>query len=101
MPGPVSCKFGSCSLFDARAERTDMLPVDFPTASFLEETLAGMFGAPGNGPASKTWSRLQAAIMQESAVQCCTALTWVVLGQLFQIVEPHCMTVIKQATREV
>jgi len=74
-----------------------MLPVDFPTASFLEETLAGMFGAPGNGPASKTWSRLQAAIMQESAVQCCTALTWVVLGQLFQIVEPNCMTVIKQA----
>lgn len=96
LPGPVSCKFGSCSLFDVRVETVDALPVEFPTASFLDETLAGMLGAPGNGPASKNWLRLQAVVIQDSAAQCCTALTWVVLGHLFQVVEPHCMSTLKQ-----
>eukprot|EP00913_Durusdinium_trenchii_P032384 g30321.t1 len=76
-PHPVSCKFGSCSLFDAKAENADSLPLEFPAGSFLEETLAGILGAPDRGVCSKSWTRLQAAVGKtDCAKQCCAHLAW-------------------------
>mmetsp|Transcript_27878 Transcript_27878/g.64770 ORF Transcript_27878/g.64770 Transcript_27878/m.64770 type:complete len:717 (+) Transcript_27878:21-2171(+) len=92
------CKFGSCSLFDAKVVDVECMPFSFPAAQFLEETLAGMFGAPHVAtPASKNWSRLQAATQTPSAQASCTYLAWVALGHIFATVSPDCLPEIKSS----
>eukprot|EP00439_Symbiodinium_sp_Y106_P085247 s97_g27.t4 len=85
------CKFGSCSLYDAKVVDTDAMPFQFPAAGFLEETLAGMFGAPqSSSPPSKNWNRLQAATNTEACQASCRSLAWVALGHVFQSMAPEC-----------
>jgi len=90
--GPVSCHFGGCSLFDAQAEDAEELPLEFPATTYLEETLAGMFGAPhGTTPASKNWARLQAAVLSSPAAECCRCLAYIALGVMCKTVDEDCM----------
>eukprot|EP00440_Ansanella_granifera_P035893 gb/GFBE01038937.1/.p1 GENE.gb/GFBE01038937.1/~~gb/GFBE01038937.1/.p1 ORF type:complete len:733 (+),score=171.46 gb/GFBE01038937.1/:1-2199(+) len=86
----VSIEFGSCSLFDAKAPTVDDLPFELPAGKYLEETLAGMHGAPhSTTAASKNWQILQAVVQGNATKQACSDLAWVAIGTIFGTIDLH------------
>mmetsp|Transcript_84399 Transcript_84399/g.149284 ORF Transcript_84399/g.149284 Transcript_84399/m.149284 type:complete len:708 (+) Transcript_84399:70-2193(+) len=96
--GPLIA-FGECSLFDIEVIDPDSMPYELPAAQYLEETLAGLHGAPApeHAQGSKNWKRLQAVLETEEASKACELLAWVSVGSIFDtIIEKPCLAEIKK-----